>query len=99
VPEQLAAWRGEQQRIGGSAAGVIVEMLLNLSNDAAGKDDEASSGGGFGRAKKGAWSRASVSRRLIRTAAVAVSMSRRRSATRVRAGSSSRLGGGMSVLC
>src|ERR1700729_1373439 len=48
VPEQLPARRGEQQRVGGRA-GVVVEMLLNLSDDAAGQDDAAPSGRGLGR--------------------------------------------------
>jgi hypothetical protein len=77
VPEQLAAWRGEQQRIG-VRAGVVVEMLLNLSDDAAGQDDAPFAGGGLRGAKKAAWPRASVRWRLMRTFAVALSMSRRR---------------------
>jgi hypothetical protein len=60
VPEQLSARRGEQQRIGGRAS-VVVEMLLNLSDDVAGQDDAALAGGSLGCAKSAAWPRASVS--------------------------------------
>src|SRR5262249_37681721 len=48
VPKQLAAGRGEQKRIG-AGAGVVVEMLLDLGDDAAGQDDAASASCCLGR--------------------------------------------------
>jgi hypothetical protein len=60
VPKQLSARRGEQQRIGGRAS-VVLEMLLNLSDDAASQDDARLLAAVLGGGKNAAWSRASVS--------------------------------------